>query len=74
MAFRKALQHTGRDQISPNKLLFSPISGEANLDFVTFAEEPQPEKKPSDVPSAPTQDSLSPQRSQPALHVPSLPH
>ncbi|XP_064000372.1 enolase 4 [Pogoniulus pusillus] len=46
---------------------------EANLDFVTFAEEPQPEKQPSDVPSAPTQDSLSPQRSQPALHVPSLP-
>ncbi|NXQ85174.1 ENO4 Enolase, partial [Nyctibius grandis] len=46
---------------------------EANLEFIAFAEESQPEKHPSDVLPPPKQDLMSPQLSQPALQVPSLP-
>ncbi|NXD78351.1 ENO4 Enolase, partial [Halcyon senegalensis] len=45
----------------------------ANLEFITFAEESQPEKQLSDVLLSPGQDSLPAQLSQPALQVPSLP-
>ncbi|XP_064320305.1 enolase 4 isoform X2 [Phalacrocorax carbo] len=45
---------------------------EAHLEFVAFAEESQPEKQLSDVIPPPKQDSLPPQRSQPALQVRSL--
>ncbi|KAM9612506.1 LOW QUALITY PROTEIN: enolase 4 [Morphnus guianensis] len=45
---------------------------EANLEFIAFAEEPQPEKQLSDVLPPPKQDSLPP-HSQPALQVRSLP-
>ncbi|XP_074687461.1 enolase 4 isoform X1 [Strix aluco] len=46
---------------------------EANLEFIAFAEESQPEKQLSDVLPPPKQDSLPPQLSQPALQVHSLP-
>ncbi|XP_074964334.1 enolase 4 isoform X2 [Phalacrocorax aristotelis] len=45
---------------------------EAHLEFIAFAEESQPEKQLSDVIPPPKQDSLPPQRSQPALQVRSL--
>ncbi|NXA22730.1 ENO4 Enolase, partial [Ibidorhyncha struthersii] len=45
---------------------------EANLEFIAFAEESQPEKHPSDVLPPPKQDALPPQFSQPALQVRSL--
>ncbi|NXF58554.1 ENO4 Enolase, partial [Ciccaba nigrolineata] len=45
----------------------------ANLEFIAFAEESQPEKQLSDVLPPPKQDSLPPQLSQPALQVHSLP-
>ncbi|NXS58893.1 ENO4 Enolase, partial [Brachypteracias leptosomus] len=46
---------------------------EANIEFITFSEESEPEKQLSDVLPPPTQDSLPPQLSQPALQLPSLP-
>ncbi|NXQ96845.1 ENO4 Enolase, partial [Sagittarius serpentarius] len=46
---------------------------EASLEFIAFAEEPQPKKHLSDVLPPPEQDSLPPQLSQPALQVRSLP-
>ncbi|XP_010284808.1 PREDICTED: enolase-like protein ENO4 [Phaethon lepturus] len=46
---------------------------EANLEFIAFAEESQPEKQPSDVLPPPKQDLLPPQLSQPALEDCSLP-
>ncbi|KAF1522284.1 Enolase 4, partial [Eudyptes sclateri] len=46
---------------------------EANLEFIAFAEESQPEKQLSDVLPPPKQDLLPPQLSQPALQVHSLP-
>ncbi|NWQ98091.1 ENO4 Enolase, partial [Burhinus bistriatus] len=45
---------------------------EANLEFIAFAEEAQPEKQLSDVLPPPKQESLPPQLSQPALQVRSL--
>ncbi|NWS55298.1 ENO4 Enolase, partial [Chunga burmeisteri] len=46
---------------------------EANLEFIAFAEEPQPENQLSDVLHPPKQDLLPPQLSQSALQVHSLP-
>ncbi|NXF29780.1 ENO4 Enolase, partial [Nyctibius bracteatus] len=46
---------------------------EANLEFIAFAEESQPEKHPSDELPPSKQDSMPPQLSQAALQVPSLP-
>lgn len=51
----------------------SSVSGEANLEFIAFAEDSQPEKQPSDVPPPPKQDSVPPQLSQPAQQLHSLP-
>ncbi|XP_009879946.1 PREDICTED: enolase-like protein ENO4 [Charadrius vociferus] len=45
---------------------------EANLEFIAFAEESQPEKQPSDVLPPPKRDALPPQLSQPAPQVGSL--
>ncbi|NXI60034.1 ENO4 Enolase, partial [Chloroceryle aenea] len=45
----------------------------ANLEFISFAEESQPEKQLSDVLPPTRQDSLPAELSQPALQVPSLP-
>ncbi|XP_010137213.1 PREDICTED: enolase-like protein ENO4, partial [Buceros rhinoceros silvestris] len=46
---------------------------EANLEFIAFAEETQPEEQPSDVLPPPKQDSVPPQLSQPAQQLHSLP-
>ncbi|NXW01745.1 ENO4 Enolase, partial [Fregetta grallaria] len=46
---------------------------EANLEFIAFAEESQPEKQLSDELPPAKQESLPPQRSQPALQVHSPP-